>query len=300
MKKTPVKSMNDIIKQAKDRGPKRCVVAGAYKESEVLSAIKAREMKIIKPIFVGDPELKSKFPEISQDEVIGESSPEEAARKAVQLCREGRGDILLKGSLSTSDFLKPVLSDEYGLKNAPLLSHIVVLDIPNLNRLLAITDGGMCIAPSIGEKMAILQNGVNFMHSLGIDKPNVGILSAIELVNPKIENTIDAAIIEKAVKRGQVSGCVVDGPLAFDLMVSEHACKVKGIESPVCGIVDLILVPDITTGNSVAKALMYLGGAKAAGMILGTKKPVVMLSRADKPEIKLNSIALGVVLSSQE
>ncbi len=293
----PFKSIKDIIKEAEETGPKRCVIAGSYKESEVRAALMAREKGMIKPIFVGDPELKSKFPEIKEDEVIGEKDPGDVAIKAVKMVSEGKGDILLKGSISTSHFLKPVLSDEYGLKSSPLLSHIVILDIPELDRLLAITDGGMCISPTLDEKISILKNGVNFMHSLGIEKPRVGILSATEAVNPKIENTIDAAIIEKAAKRGQIPKCVVDGPLAFDLMVSDYACQVKGISGPVCGNVDLILVPDITTGNSVAKALMHFGRAMAAGAILGTTKPVVMLSRADKPEIKLNSIALGVVLS---
>ncbi len=296
----PIKSIEDLIKRAEEIGPKRCVVAGAYKESEVKAALMARVRGMIKPIFTGDPELGNKFPEIKEDEVIGEPDPREAAIKAVKLCKEGKGDILLKGSVSTSHFLKPVLNDEYGLKNSSLLSHIVILDIPVLDRLLAITDGGMCIAPTTFEKISILRNGVNFMHSLGIEEPRVGILSATEVVNPNIENTIDAAIIEKAAKRNEIPLCIVDGPLAFDLMVSEYACKVKGISGPVCANADLILVPDITTGNGIAKALIHLGGASAAGAILGTTRPVVMLSRADSQEIKLNSIALGVVLSGSQ
>lgn len=296
----PFKSMNDIIKKAEEIGPKTCVVTGSYKESEVEAALIARDKGMIKPIFIGDPELKNKFPSLNEDEVIGEDNPMEAAIKAVKFCSEGKGDFLLKGSISTSHFLKPILCDEYGLRDAPLLSHIVILDIPELGRLIAITDGGMCITPTILEKISILNNGVNFMHSLGIEEPRVGILSAIEMVNPKIGNTIDASIIEKAANRGQIPGCIVDGPLAFDLMFSDYACDVKGINTPVCGKVDLILVPDITTGNSVAKALIHFGRALAAGVILGTKKPVVMLSRADRPEIKLNSIALGVVLSGSD
>ncbi|MCK4420150.1 phosphate butyryltransferase [candidate division WOR-3 bacterium] len=295
-----IKTMKELIEKAKEIGPKTCLVAGAYKESEILAANKAKELGIIKPVFVGDPELPESFPGVQPDDVIPEPDPGKAAIKAVQLCSEGKGDILLKGSVSTSQFLKPVLDAEFGLKSAPLLSHIVVLDIPGLDRLLAITDGGMCIAPNLDEKVSILKNGIKFMHSLGNAKPKVGILSAIEVVNPKIENTIDASIIQKAAERGQLGDCIVDGPLAFDLMVSDEACKIKGIKSPACGNVDLILAPDITCGNSVAKALIHLGGAQAAGAILGTKKPVVMLSRADQMETKLNSIALGVVIASQE
>ncbi|MEA1912549.1 MAG: phosphate acyltransferase [candidate division WOR-3 bacterium] len=294
-----IRSINKIIKRAKEIGPVNCVVASAYRESEVKASIKARDSGLIKPLFIGDPELPQKFKSINEDEVIQETDPERAAVTAVKLMREGKGDILLKGSVPTNQFLKPILDSETGLKRAPLLSHIVILDIPGLDRLLCVTDGGLCISPGLNEKLSILRNGVGFMHSLGIELPRVGILSAIEKVNPKIENTIDAAIIEKACERGQIPGCEVDGPLAFDLMVSREACKIKGVESSVCGNVDLILVPDLTTGNSIAKALILIGGAKAAGAILGTTKPVVMLSRADSPELKLNSIALGVVMTGR-
>jgi phosphate butyryltransferase len=293
----PIKSMDNIIKLACEFGPKVCVIAGSYKESEVQAALIAKNKGMIKPIFIGNKNIKGKFNSIDEDEIISESNHFDAAIKGVKLCSEGKADILLKGSIATSVFLKPVLNDEYGLKVAKLLSHIVILDLPDLDRLIAITDGGMCVSPNIDEKILILKNGVNFMHSIGIKEPRVGILSAIEVINNKIENTIEAAIIEKAVERGQISNCIVDGPLAFDLMFSEYACKVKGIKSDVCGKVDLIIVPDITAGNSVAKALIHFGKAKAAGAIIGTKKPVVMLSRADKVDIKLNSIALGVVLS---
>lgn len=297
MNMKPIKSMDDIIKMACQVGPKVCVIAGSYRESEVQAALIAKDKGMIKPIFIGDIDIRSKFPSVDKYEIIGESNHFDAAKKAVKLCSEGKADILLKGSITTSIFLKPLLNDEYGLKVAKLLSHIVILDLPDLDRLIAITDGGMCISPNIDEKISILKNGVNFMHSIGIKEPRVGILSAIEMINTKIENTIEAAIIEKAVERGQISNCVVDGPLAFDLMFSDYACKVKGIKSGVCGKVDLIIVPDLTAGNSVAKALIHFGKAKAAGAIIGTKKPVVMLSRADKVDIKLNSIALGVVLS---
>jgi phosphate butyryltransferase len=293
----PIKSMEDIIEIACKVGPKVCVIAGSYRESEVEAALIAKDKGMIKPIFIGNKDIKGKFNSIDKDEIIGESNHFDAAKKAVKLCSEGKADILLKGSIATSVFLKSVLNDEYGLKVEKLLSHIVILDLPDLDRIIAITDGGMCISPTIDEKISILKNGVNFMHSIGIEEPRVGVLSAIEIINLKIENTIEAAIIEKAVERGQITGCVVDGPLAFDLMFSDYACKVKGIKSGICGKVDLVLVPDITTGNSVAKALIHFGKAKAAGAIIGTKKPVVMLSRADKVDIKLNSIALGVVLS---
>ncbi len=293
----PIKSMDDIIEIACKVGPKVCVIAGSYRESEVEAALKAKGKGMIKPIFIGNKDIKGKFNSIDKDEIICESNHFDAAKKAVKLCSEGKADILLKGSIATSVFLSPLLNDDYGLKVEKLLSHIVILDLPDVDRIIAITDGGMCISPTIDEKISILKNGVNFMHSIGIKEPRVGILSAIEIINLKIENTIEAAIIEKAVERGQITGCVVDGPLAFDLMFSDYACEVKGIKSGICGKVDLVLVPDITTGNSVAKALIHFGKAKAAGAIIGTKKPVVMLSRADKVDIKLNSIALGVVLS---
>lgn len=292
-----IRNMDDILTRAKSRGPAVCVIAGAYGEGEIKAGLMARDEGLINPVFIGNPRLCKNFEGLSEDSFVEEMNPEAAASRAVRMCSSGEGDILLKGSVSTSYFLKPVLNSEYGLKDSSLLSHTVLLDVPGRERLLAITDGGMCISPDINEKMLILKNAIHFLHELGIKEPKVGILSAVEKVSPAIDNTIDAAIITKAVERGQIEGCIADGPLAFDLMVSEYACRVKGINSGVCGNVDIILVPEITTGNAVAKAIIHLAGARAAGAILGTSRPVVMLSRADKPETKMNSIALGVILS---
>lgn len=293
-----IKNMDDILEKAREKGPLKCAVAGTFKKNEIEASLVAEKEGIIKPVFVGDEKIIRKHSKnIKKEYVIHEDSPPKSAEKAVQLCAEDKADILLKGSVSTSSFLKPLLNKKYSMKSSSLLSHTVILDVQGRDKIIGITDGGMCISPDLREKMAILSNGVNFMKKLGIEKPKVGILSAIEKVNPKIENTLDAAIVDRAVKRGQIPDCVVDGPLAFDLMVSEEACSIKGIEGPVCGNVDLILVPNITTGNSIAKALIHLGNAEAAGAILGTKKPVVMLSRADSTRTKMNSIALGVVLA---
>lgn len=291
-----IKSISDIYELARKNAPRKCVIAGATGENEINASLEAEKRNLIEPIFVTTIDLKKKFPSLHEKQIMRVKNSTEAAVGAVKLCSEGDGDILMKGSISTSTFLRPVLNSVYGLKRSALLSHIVVLEIPEAERLIAMTDGGMCINPSLEEKISILKNGVEFMHAMSIDNPMVGILSAIEKVNPKMPETLDAAVIKKAADRGQLGECTVDGPLAFDLMVSEKACRIKKINSSVCGNVNLILVPDITTGNSVAKALIHLASAKAAGAILGTEKPVVMLSRADSSKTKLNSIALGVAL----
>ncbi|MCD6277541.1 bifunctional enoyl-CoA hydratase/phosphate acetyltransferase, partial [candidate division WOR-3 bacterium] len=266
------------------------------KLSEIHAAIQGMEMGLVEPILVGE---EDKLPDNLPDgvQVVPADSDTDAVEKAVKLVSSGEADILMKGSVPTSMFLKGVLNKEWGLRGKGVLSHVALLDIPEYHKLLIITDGGMCIKPDLKTKISILKNAVEFAHSIGVENPKVGILAAVEVVNQDMIETVDASIISKMASRGQINGAIVDGPLAMDILISKEAAEIKGVSSPVAGDVDIILVPDITTGNSVAKALLYLANGKAAGAVVGTSRPVVMLSRADSPETKLNSLILGILCS---
>ncbi|KUK55181.1 MAG: Phosphate butyryltransferase, partial [Atribacteria bacterium 34_128] len=206
-------------------------------------------------------------------------------------------DLLMKGMLGTARLLKAVLDKEIGLRTQQLLSHAYVLKLKNYERLLTVTDGAMNIAPGLEQKVQIVQNVINFCHCLEIKIPKIAILAALELVNPDMPATIDAACLSKMAERGQIEGAIVDGPLAFDNAISKEAALRKGIQSSVSGEVDAVLVPDIESGNIFAKSLVYLAKAEPAGVLLGTTAPVVLVSRSDNPLSKIRSIALAILIS---
>jgi phosphate butyryltransferase len=197
--------------------------------------------------------------------------------------------------VATSTFLKAVLDKEAGLRTGRLLSHVAIMEMPGYHKIFFLTDGGMCVKPDLSAKIDIINNAVDVAHKLGIEMPKVAVLAAVEVINPEMPETADAAELSKMAERGQIKGCLVDGPLALDLAVSEEAARHKKVKSPVAGDADILVVPEIAAGNILAKGFIYMGNARAAGLIAGAAKPVVMLSRADSKEQKLNSIALGVV-----
>jgi phosphate butyryltransferase len=197
--------------------------------------------------------------------------------------------------VATSTFLKAVLDKEVGLRTGRLLSHVAVIESPGYHKLLFLTDGGMCVKPDLAAKVDIVNNAVDVARKLGIETPKVALLAAVEVLNPEMPETADAAELSKMAERGQIKNCLVDGPLAIDLAVSAEAAQHKKVRSAVAGDADIMVVPEIVCGNVLAKGLIYLGNARAAGLIAGAAKPVVMLSRSDSKEQKLNSIALGVV-----
>jgi len=288
---------SDLVDRAKGIERKRLVIANAEKENEIKAVEQAFELGIIEPILTGDPLKLSQYS--NRFEVIPASGSEDAVKKAVSMVRDNKADLLLKGTVSTSLFLKGVLNKERGLRGRGVLSHIALLDIPSYTKILFITDGGMCIHPDLKTKVEIIKNAISFAASIGIKKPKVGLLSAVEVVNTDMKDTEDWAVITKMYQRGEIKDAIIDGPLAMDILLSKEAAEIKGINTPVAGDVDVIIVPDIITGNSVAKALLYLSpGVQAAGIIAGASRPVVMLSRADSAETKLNSIILGVVCYS--
>ena len=297
-----LRTFNEVLHKAKDYGPKKMAVASAGAE-DVLKAVEAaRKEGLTDSILVGD---KKEIIQIAEKmginptnyEIIDKPDKTETARCAVELVRNKKASILMKGMMGTARLLEAVLDKEIGLRTNRLFGHVYTLEIKNYNRLLTMTDGAMSISPDLKQKAQIIQNAIYYAHSMGIKKPKVAVVAALELVNPDMPATIDAACLAKMSERGQIVGGIVDGPLAFDNAISKEAAEHKGIESPVSGEVDIVLVPNIESGNIFAKGLVYLAKAVPAGLLLGAKVPVVLVSRSDSAQSKLYSIALGVLMS---
>ena len=298
-----INKLDDMLKKLK--GDKRVTlsVAAAHDE-EVLLAIKsAVEMEIITPILIGE---ENKIREISKEinfdlskfKIINKGTIEECAETAVKLVSSGEADFVMKGLLDTSVILKAVLNKEWGLRTDSLLSHVMVYEVPSYDKLLVTTDGGMNIAPDYNQKVKILKNAIEATKPLGLEHIKVACLAAKEKVNPKMQATTDARALQEAGERGEFGKDVtVEGPLAFDLAVSKEAAKVKGFKSKVSGETDIMLMPTIEVGNGIGKALTYFAGAKSAGIIMGAKAPIVLVSRADSHESKLYSIAYGALIA---
>lgn len=298
-----INKLDDMLKKLK--GDKRVTlsVAAAHDE-EVLLAIKsAVEMEIITPILIGE---ENKIREISKEinfdlskfKIINKGTIEECAETAVKLVSLGEADFVMKGLLDTSVILKAVLNKEWGLRTDSLLSHVMVYEVPSYDKLLVTTDGGMNIEPDYDQKVKILKNAIEATKPLGLKHIKVACLAAKEKVNSKMQATVDARALQEAGERGEFGKDVtVEGPLAFDLAVSKEAAKVKGFKSKVSGETDIMLMPTIEVGNGIGKALTYFAGAKSAGIIMGAKAPIVLVSRADSHESKLYSIAYGALIA---
>lgn len=301
-----IKKLDEILDTLK--GNKKAVlsVAAAHDE-EVLLAIKsATEMGIITPILVGhEDEIRNISNKINFNldkiKIINKETIEECAEVAVKLVSSNEVDFVMKGLLDTSVILKAVLNKEWGLRTDSLLSHVMIYEVGFYHKLLVTTDGGMNIAPDYEQKVKILKNAIKATEPLGLKTIKVAALAAKEKVNPKMQATIDAKQLEDASKNGEFGeNVIVEGPLAFDLAVSKEACKVKNFKTQVGGDVDIMLMPTIEVGNGIGKAFTYAAGAKSAGIIMGAKAPIVLVSRADTHESKLYSIAYGAIVASHK
>lgn len=297
-----LKTFEEVIERACHYGPKRLSVAVSQAEDVMTAVEQARQKGMINGILVGDKEQTisvCKNLKINPDnyEIIDQKDKTEAARIAVSLVSEKKAELLMKGMLGTARILKALLDKEIGLRTNRLLSHAYVLKLEHYDRLLTMTDGAMNIAPNLEQKAQIIQNVIDFCRSLEIEQPKIAALAAVELVNPNMQASLDAACLSKMAERGQITGGIVDGPLAFDNAISKKAALYKGIDSPVSGQVDAVLVPDIESGNIFAKGLVYLANAEPAGILLGTTAPVILVSRSDTAVSKVRSIALGILMS---
>lgn len=299
-----IKNFDDLLAAAKNQKTMKLVVAAAQDEDVLLAVVRAAEEKIINPILIGD---KAKIDDIAKANNLDLSSYElidiedltDVAKVSVEMVRNGDADFVMKGLIDTAILLRAVLDKEIGLRTDSQLSHVMLYDIPTYHKLLLFTDGGMNISPDLEAKVAITKNAIQVAKALGNKNVNVACLAAKEKVNPKMQSTVDAKALEEKGLAGEFgSGVIVEGPLAFDLVVSREAAETKGFKSEIAGDVDIVVVPTIEVGNGIGKALSYLANAKSAGIIMGAKAPVVLVSRADSFEDKLNSIALGSVIAA--
>ncbi len=294
------KHISDFYEQIKKQeGTKRLVLASAADEHSLDAIFKASEKKIIEAVLVGNKKkiieiCEAKGYDYKSAEIIHYQDNNTAVKESVRLIKEGKGDILMKGYISTATLLRAILNDKNGLKNSPLLSHFALFELSYYHKLIGITDVAMNIAPDLKEKTGIINNAVSYMHKIGYKNPKVAVIGAVELVNEKMPATVDAAILSKMAQRNQIQGCIIDGPLAFDNAMSKESAEHKGIISEVAGDTDLLVMPNIEAGNVLYKSFAY-GGAKLAAVILGASVPVVLTSRSDTEESKLNSIILAAV-----
>lgn len=291
-----IKNFEFFKEKIVDSEKKKIVLVGSEDREALISLKKAEKIGIADAILVGNKEITKKYCEELKInfEIIDSKTPESAVEIGVKLVNSGKGNILMKGLIKTSTLLKAVLNKDWGLRKNKLLSHICAMEIPGIDRLLFVADGGMVIKPNLSEKIEIIKNSVEFLNDLGYVNPNVAVISAVEVVNDAIESTIDAAILSKMGQRGQIKNCTIDGPLGIDNAINEKAAEIKKIKSKVAGKADLLIVPDINSGNFLGKSVIYLSKGTIAGVILGSRAPIVLTSRADEEKSKLNSIALAV------
>lgn len=293
------KSLDHLVQKAKVLGPIRVAVAAAAQDLVIETLREAERLGLVEPLLVGEPEEITRVCaqagwSVADDRIVPVRTDEAAAGEAVALVRRGEVDALMKGRLHTDALMRALLDAEHGLRvPGRRVSHVFVLEVPGHAKLLGVTDAAVNITPDLNAKAQILQNAVELFLLLGTERPKVAVLSAVETVNPAIASTLDAACLTLMARRGQIHGAMVDGPLAFDNAISAAAAKEKGIVSEVAGDADILLVPDLVSGNILAKDLEYLAKAVAAGVVLGLAAPVVLTSRADPPAARLASLALA-------
>jgi phosphate acetyltransferase len=277
--------------------------AVVWPQSEVAlkGTVEAAVAGLIEPTIIGDePAIKALARKIGVDvspyAFLQADTEGKAAELGVAMSRSGNAQAMMKGSLHTDELMKAAMQRDTGLRTARRISHVFVMDTPAYPRTLLITDAAINITPELEDKVHIVQNAIDLAHALGIPEPKVALLSAVETVNPKIKSTLDAAALCKMADRGQITGGILDGPLAFDTAMSAKAAAIKKLESPVAGQADILVVPDLESGNMLAKQLEYLGGAQLAGIVLGARVPTILTSRADSAETRLTSCAVAVLL----
>lgn len=293
--------LSEILEIAKNQTSKKLVVAAAEDLHVLQAVLHAQSENIINPILIGDAE---KILELcSENELepmdiplINEKDPGKCCELAIELIRKGEASILMKGLVHTAPLLKAVLDMNNGLRKNELLSHAAIFEVPSYHKLLAITDAAMNIQPDLEEKAGIIENAVEMFHRIGKKEPKVGVLAPIEKVNPRIQSTVDAGDLKAMNLSGRIKGCLVDGPLAMDNAVSREAAVLKGINSQVAGDVDILLTPDLNSGNILYKTLIFLANSISAAVVMGASAPIVLTSRADSEQSKLMSIALAAVL----
>jgi phosphotransacetylase len=289
-----------LLERCTGLAPIPAAVAHPCEQSALAGALEAAEHRLITPILVGPKEkiaqiAKSEGLSLGATEIVDAPHSHASAAKAVQLVREGRAELLMKGSLHTDELLGAVVARDTGLRTGRRISHIFVMDVPTYHKVLIITDAAINIAPTLEDKVDICQNAIDFAISVGLQAPKVAILAAVETVTSKMPATIDAACLCKMAERGQITGGILDGPLAFDNAISKAAAETKKIRSIVAGDPDILLAPDLEAGNILAKQLTFLANADSAGLVLGARVPIILTSRADTVRSRIASCAVAAL-----
>jgi phosphate acetyltransferase len=292
-----------LVQAAQRLSPVTTVIAHPCDDVSLESAAGAARLGLIVPILVGPADrIRSVAARASVDisalEIVDAAYSHASAAKAVELVRSGRGGALMKGSLHTDELMAAVVPREAGIRTARRISHCFIMDVPGHPHPLIITDAAVNVAPTLGDKVDIVQNAIDLAHAMGVTEVRVAILSAMETVNPKVLSTIEAAALCKMADRGQITGAVLDGPLALDNAISCEAAAIKNIASPVAGRANVLVVPDLEAGNMLAKSLSFLAGADAAGIVLGARVPIILTSRADALLTRLASCAVAVLVAA--
>jgi len=304
-----VGNFDQLLSFVRSKEKKKLAIAFAEGE-EIVEAVKqATEEDILQAVLIGegakimDHCQKLNF-NLNKVEIIDAKDPKLACQLAVELVKRKKADMLMKGKVDTPTLLKAVLDKETGLRTGGLLSHVAVVEVENYHKVMLVTDGGININPDVNKKVDILKNAIEVAKKLGIQKPKVSCLTAVELVNPEMQETVDAAVLVKMAERGDISreagsfgkDVIIDGPVAFDIAIDLQAARMKGITSPIAGDTDIFLVPNIAAGNIFVKVLIYLAKAKVGGIVVGGGVPIVLLSRSDTAAMKLYSMALGAAV----
>lgn len=290
-----------LLARLNDRPGLPTAIAHPCDEVAIAAAAEAAEEGLITPIFVGPlgkirQAAQQADVELARYRVVDAPHSHAAAAQAVALVRSGEASLLMKGSLHTDELMHAVCAED-GLRTDRRLSHVFLMDVPDYARMLQVTDAAINIAPNLMDKRDIVQNAIRLAHVVGVGNPKVAVLSAVETVNPALPSTVDAAALCKMAERGQITGGIVDGPLAFDNAVDAEAAREKGIVSPVAGMADVLVVPDLESGNMLAKQITYFAGAEAAGIVMGTKVPIILSSRADTPRARIASCVVAVLVA---
>lgn len=293
-----IKNFDELIDKVKGFKEKKKVAIVAAEDEHTLEAVfRAVENNIVEPVLIGNAEevkkvLKKINRSLNDKNIINVPDDTAAAYKGVELAAKGDVDFIMKGKIQTADLLRAVVDKEKGLRTGKAMSHFVINEIPSYHKLLVTTDGGMMMYPDLNQKKQILESAVNVLIDLGYEKPKVAVLAAVEKVNPKMPESVDAGKLKEMNQNGEITNCIVEGPISYDLTMSKESAQIKGYSSPVTGDADILIVPNITAGNILGKSLVYSAGARMAGFIVGAKVPIVLTSRGSSSDEKYLSLVL--------
>ncbi|HVA01432.1 MAG TPA: bifunctional enoyl-CoA hydratase/phosphate acetyltransferase [Terriglobia bacterium] len=296
-----IQNLEELVARARQLGPARIAVVEGYDADVLQSLAQAEPLGLATPILVGDAgkieaaARRVNFP-LRPDSIVPSEGEETSIRQAIDLVREGKADLLMKGKVTTANLIRGVLDKERGLRAGKLLSQVIVFQVPHIPRLMLMTDAAINIAPTLDQKAELCRNAIRVAHSLGIAEPKVVLLTALEFVNPGMPATVDAAALVQMNRRGQIEGAYLEGPLALDVPLSRFAADRKHIDSPVVEAVDVLIAPGIEAANILYRAITYFARGESGGIVVGARVPLVLLSRAESPETKIHSIALALLV----